>query len=143
MTKQEVEMLFKIANWPVCSIEFSLAQACFESFYHGEPFNSPVALTDNNLTGIMYLSEPWQHGATPGIKMPFSDTKGKLAYYAHFETLQHWAVDFRRILHLDFHHVGKPIDALTLEDYVDRLKMNGYFGGTAEEYLAGLQKFMK
>ncbi len=137
MTKTDVQQLLINAGWPPFSLRFAVAQACFEC--GSENFDSPVALEDNNLTGIIWLNVPWQHNATKGAQMPASDGVG---HYAHFATPQDWAVDFRRILHLDFHHIGKPIEAHTVEDYVHRLKMNGYFGGPEEQYLAGVKRYL-
>lgn len=93
-------------------------------------FKSAVMDTDNNYSGIKYVG---QSGATPGSKAPGNEGK---APYAHFNSPQDWAKDHLRILK----KVGKarPLEATSLQDYVSRLKKNGYFTDTEANYYKGL-----
>lgn len=141
MIPQEVKEMLLKAGCPESSVDFSVAQACFEC--GSINFDSAVAQADNNLTGIIFLNASWQHNATQGTQMPLADTGGKIAHYAHFTTPQDWANDFHRILHLQTGGLGKPIDATTPEDYVHRLKANYYFGGPEAEYLSGVKHYME
>lgn len=138
MTPTEVKQLLLNAGCPAASVMNALGQAVFEC--GSINFDSAVALADKNLTGIIYLNAHFQHNATQGTLMPARDGVG---HYAHFATPQDWANDFCRILRLNMHGEGRPIDAVTPEDYVHRLKVNGYFGGKEEDYLRGLKSDIK
>jgi len=107
------------------------AQASFES----TGFTSNVGKKDNNWSGIKWLNKPYQKNASKGIKSPDG------GYYAKFDTWQDWARDLYRILHLG--GAAAPVNAATLEDYVHRLKNNGYFGASEASYLKGVKRYLK
>lgn len=101
-------------------LTYALAQTMLESDW----MTSNVANVDNNYSGIMFINKPYQKNATKGL--PFPANEGK-AFYAHFPSMKEWAADFYRILNLNTGGKGKPIDASTAQQYVDRLKANHYF----------------
>lgn len=139
MTTQEVKQLLIGAGWPDNSINFSLAQAAFEC--GNLTFDSAVARADNNLTGIVFCNQPWQRNATQGTAKPQGEAAG---HYAKFATVQDWANDFHRIVHAQFswNKIGRPIDAVTVEDYVARLKANLYFESDEATYLNGVKHYL-
>ena len=140
MTPQDVKLLLQEAGFPDNSIMFALAQACFES--GGTSFDSAVDLANNNLTGIIFANAPYQHNAIQGTAKPAGEQAG---FYAHFNTLVDWAIDFKRIVHAQFpewNTEGRPIDAEDLETYVHRLKLNHYFEGDETAYYKGLEYYM-
>lgn len=148
MDINNVKQLLVKAGFPDNSLMFALAQACFES--GGTTFESENDLLDNNLTGIEWANNPatgntwyWQHNATKGAAMPAADNP--TGFYAHFNTLLDWAIDFKRIVHAQFpewNNEGRPIDATTIEQYVHLLKLNHYFGSDEAEYLAGVKYYL-
>jgi len=93
-------------------------------------FQSKVMDIDNNFSGIKYEH---QNGATPGSPAPKNEGPKP---YAHFNSPEDWAKDHLRILR----KVGKarPLEATSLQDYVSRLKRNGYFTDTEANYFKGL-----
>ena len=119
-------------------INYALAQLLFETgkFTTG----SQVAQLNNNYSGINWINKPYQH-ATKGSPKPSSEGGG---YYAHFENMDDWAKDFMRILSLQrsANLVGPPITADTLQKYVDRLSLNGYFASDKTAYFKGLKKYL-
>lgn len=102
---------------------YAIAQMMLES----NQMTSNVSQVDNNYSGITWINKPYQK-ATKGIAKPSSDGGGN---YAHFDTFKDWAVDFLRILSLNTGGQGKPIDATTSQQYLDRLHANHYFTDTA------------
>ena len=140
MNIADIKQLLHNAGFPDNSIEFALAQACFES--GSTSFDSAVALADNNYTGISWANSGWQRNATCGTKMPIADSH--TGHYAHFATPQDWANDFHRIVHAQFswNTEGRPIDATDIETYVRRLKLNHYFQADEQIYLNGLKHYL-
>ena len=104
------------------------AQAAYES----ANFTSNVGKKNNNWSGIKYINKPYQKNAVKGTKSPDGD------YYARYATWQDWAKDLYRILHLG--GTQAPVYAVSLADYVHRLKKNKYFSASEANYLRGLQK---
>ena len=147
MLPQEVKQLLISAGWIPNSevLSYSLAQCAFEC--GSLNFNSPVEEADNNLTGIVYACDAngnhfsWQKNCTKGIAKPQGEQAG---FYAKFNTLEDWAVDYHRIVHAQFlwNKIGRPIDATSLIDYAQRLKANSYFEGDEAVYAEGLQKYL-
>lgn len=121
----------RMAGFPVMLLPIILAQSAFETAY----FTSNTFRQDNNASGIKWINKPYQK-ATMGIH---SSEKG--SFYARFETLTDWARDLKRILTIN-RGAGRPIDATTIQDYVHRLKVNGYFGLSEAQYLAGVKRVM-
>lgn len=116
---------------PAMLLPVILAQTAFETNY----YKSNAFLIDNNASGIKWINKPYQD-ATIGIQ---SSEKG--SHYAHFTNLTKWAIDLKRILSVN-RGAGRPIDATTVQDYVHRLKANGYFGSSEAQYLAGIKRIM-
>ena len=80
-----------------------------------------------------------------GIKWsPNGYATGKQANgYATYKTPDLWAKDYFRVLSLA---PGRPIDAISAQDFLDRLYRNGYFGKTKSGYniyAAGLNRRLK
>lgn len=94
------------------ALTYAIAQTMLESDY----MTSNLANVDHNYSGIKFLNKPYQK-ATRGIPAPRNEGGGN---YAHFATFQDWAKDFRRILSLD-KGAGRPIDAQSAQQYLDRL----------------------
>jgi len=105
-------------------ITYALAQTMLESDW----MTSRVANVDNNYSGIQWINKPYQN-ATKGSPIPASEGKG---FYAHFSTFRDWAKNYLRILSLNTGGQGRPIDATTAQQFVDRLKANHYF--TSDNY---------
>jgi hypothetical protein len=114
-----------LANW-------AAAQALFETAHLTSP-----AVQYNNLSNIAYTPHSiYQHG------------KGYRDWAAYTSPLK-WALDFRRVLSLKNVHTSAgtggaaAIKATSLDDFVDRLKNNGYFGaGNANIYKIGLKSIV-
>ncbi len=98
---------------------YAIAQAMHESDW----MTSNVFNKDNNASGITWINKPYQD-ATRGTAKPKSEGGG---YYAHFDNFDKYAKDFLRILSLNTGKQGRPIDAETAQQYLDRLKANHYF----------------
>lgn len=127
------------AGFPDNIVPFATAQALFES----NNARSPVSQADHNFSGIKYRPKnAHQKNATQGRKSPEGD------YYAHFQNMTDWAADFKRIVSQknvpNGNGPGGPaaIDASDLHDYVHRLKVNGYYGGTEQAYYNALALIM-
>lgn len=90
-------------------------------------FNSKVALTCNNLSGIKYIAKPYQK-ATACTGSPEGNN------YAKFASYDDWAKDYIRILSRGY----MPIDAKDIGDFAYRLKQNGYYTDSVPNYKAGL-----
>jgi len=105
-------------------ITYALAQTMLESDW----MTSRVANVDKNYSGIQWINKPYQN-ATKGLPIPASEGK---AYYAHYPIFRDWAKDYLRVLSLNTGGQGRPIDATTAQQFVDRLKANHYF--TSDNY---------
>lgn len=147
ITIAQLKQLLINAGWPQSSLLFGMAQACYEC--GTITLDSENERVDTNLTGIEWAENPatgqtysWQHNAIKGAPMPVEDNPN--GFYARFISLQDWANDFHRIVHAQFgwNDVGRPIDAVTVEDYAHRLKMNRYYQGPESNYVAGLKRFL-
>jgi hypothetical protein len=104
-------------NFPVSVMPYVMDQAAFET----AGFSSPAFIKDNNASGI-----------SPSRYAPKGITE-----WAHYDTLDDWAADMKRVLQLSPNY---PIRAISLADYVHRLKGNNYFDKMSEaDYLRGLQ----
>lgn len=86
---------------------------------------SNLANTDKNYSGIKFVSYELQK-ATPGIISPEGNP------YAKYQTFDDWARDFLRILSLNRGGMGKPIEAKNANEFIARMRANGYF--TAPNY---------
>lgn len=108
-------------------IPFCIAQLALESAY----FTSTVYKLNNNPGGITwndkYKNRP---GASKGSLRPANEGGN----YVKFDTLKNAAIDYIRILSRKG-SLGKPIEATDINNFVDRLKANSYFGdGDATKY---------
>jgi hypothetical protein len=125
-------------------LDFALAQLLFETGKFTS--KSTVAADNNNYSGIKWLNKPYQK-ATKGTLAPAGERlpyESPVNYYAKFASINDWATDFKRILSLkrSANTLGAPIKATTPEDFVKRLKLNGYFGGNETVYLKGIKNFL-
>lgn len=94
-------------------------------------FKSRLSQQDNNYSGIKFVKQP---GATQGRKSPEGN------YYAKYPDRTAWAADLYRIL---ANGKGKPLQAVSLEDFAQRLKAGGYYTDSVENYTKGLQRWAK
>ena len=122
----QITPLLLAAGIPKDVLGYALAQLAYET----NLFKSHVSKEDLNLSGIKFINKPYQH-ATRGIKSPEGD------YYAKFGSYQDWANDYARILKLG--GANAPINATSLNDFVDRLHSNHYFTADPAIYKRGLQ----
>ena len=126
-------------------LNFALAQLLFETGKFTR--QSQVAANNNNYSGIKWINSSRQN-ATKGTLVPLgervSDPNSPLNYYAHFNNMDDWATDFKRIISLQrsANNIGKPIDANTLDQYIHRLKLNQYFGDSENVYYNGAKKYL-
>lgn len=118
--QSQINQLLYNAGFPAAVAPWSAAQAILESI-NG---TSHVAKTDNNLSGIKWVNKPYQK-ATRGIKSPEGN------YYAHYATWQDWANDFKRVLSVG---PDAPINATSMQDYVNRLHKHKYFTSSPTLY---------
>ena len=111
-------------------ISWVMSQIAFETGH----YKNQGTLKDNNLSGIKFYGQP---GATPGSKAPSSEGTNP---YAHYESILDWAKDYIRIMN----KVGKyrPLEASSVEEFVTRLKKNGYFGGDLNDYIRGVKSLV-
>jgi hypothetical protein len=111
-------------------LPYLLAQLALESNY----FTSNVYKLNNNPAGITwnnnYLKRP---GTNKGSARPVSEG----GVYVKFDNLATAAKDYIRIVNKTS-KLGKPIEADTLENFVDRLKANNYFISDKQKYKTGL-----
>jgi hypothetical protein len=103
--------------------------------YETGHYKNQGTIKDNNLSGIKYYGQP---GASPGSPAPKSEGPNP---YAHYKSIQDWANDYLRIMK----SVGKyrPLEASSVEEFVTRLKKNGYFGGDLASYISGVKSLSK
>jgi len=102
------------AGIPTAVSAYAMAQIMHESDW----MTSNLGNTDNNYAGIKYVN---QQGATPGIKSPEGGN------YAHYKDFPAFLADYRRVLSLNTGGKGRPIDATTATEFIDRLRANRYF----------------
>lgn len=111
-------------------LPFMLAQVIFES----GNFESYLSKTHNNFSGITYAGQTTGH-PTKGEPQPEAGGGN----YARYDSVKSWYEDYRRILNLG---QQKPRQATTPEEFVSRLKQNGYFTAGETEYLNGLKSVL-
>lgn len=118
------ENALKNAGLDPTRLKFALSQLLLETGQFTK--DSQVATLNNNLSGIRYINKPYQK-ATQGSAVPISErvqpASNPLNYYAKFSTLQDWANDYKRILSIK----SKPIAANDLNEFNNRLALNGYY----------------
>lgn len=114
------------------ALHFGMSQLGFES----TGFTSHVFTAVNNAGGEEYVGQSTAYDST--IK------KGDGGTFAGYNSLNDFAADFIRIISLQRsgNTIGAPINATDLNDYVDRLQANGYFGeGSRDAYYNGLLNY--
>ena len=123
--------MFTELSAPSKVIPYLVAQVAYET---GD-FKSKLLKDHNNASGIVYTGRASQKNATKGRPLP---EDGRY-FYAKFTTLNDWAKDYMRVLNLK----AKPILATTPDDFITRLKSNGYFTAPVEQYKRGFDKYLK
>ena len=108
--------------------------------YETDFFTSNVYKKNLNPGGISwntnYLKRP---GTSKGTQRPVreNDKPGVNQFYVKFDNVETAAKDYIRIINKKG-RLGKPIEATDLDNFVDRLKANGYFTDSIQKYKAGL-----
>jgi len=123
--------MFTELSAPAKVIPYLVAQVAYET---GD-FKSKLLKDHNNASGIVYTGRASQKNAVKGRPLP---EDGRY-FYAKFTTLNDWAKDYLRVLNLK----DKPIQATSPDDFVSRLKSNGYFTAPVELYKKGFDKYLK
>lgn len=123
--------MFTELNAPPLVVPFLVAQVAYET---GD-FKSKLLKDHNNASGIVWTGKSTQKNATKGRPLP----EDPRYFYAKFDTLNDWARDYLRVLNLR----SKPIQATTADDFITRLKANGYFTAPQELYKKGFDKYLK
>lgn len=113
-------------------IPFMVAQIAHET----NNFTSIQLLKNNNGAGITYINNPYQINAHRASELP----EDKNYHYAKFDTIQDFANDYLRILK---YGIDKPINSNSLEEFAKRLKNNGFYSDTLDNYTKGLKFFYK
>jgi hypothetical protein len=135
MTSNEAAALFAKTfaelKAPAKVIPYLVAQVAYET---GD-FKSKLLKDHNNASGIVYTGRASQKNAVKGRPLP---EDGRY-FYAKFATLNDWAKDYMRVLNLK----AKPIQATSADDFITRLKSNGYFTAPVELYKKGFDKYLK
>jgi hypothetical protein len=132
-TAQDFANLFASIGIPKEKISWLVAQVAHET---GD-FKSKLLYDHNNATGITFANnKKLQKNATKGRPLPEAPKYN----YAKFDTLKDWATDYVRLINRG---KIKPIEAPTVEEYLIRLKRNGFFEATLESYTAGVKRFLK
>ncbi len=98
--------------------------ATFQAYHETKAFTDPKFLNNNNASGIKFA------GQAGAYKILNSNLN-----YAGFNSLADWA---RSMAH-EITKKSNPAGAATLEDYVARLKPNGYYEDSYNNYLHGLK----
>jgi len=129
-------------------LKLGISQLLLET---GQFKSGSIYETNNNYSGIKYICKDFQKNATrgsdvpPGEKKPPANRCGN--FYAKFKDNDAWAVDYFRILNLvrRGNDIGKPIEAVDVNDFNSRLVKNGYYDankpGAKESYLKNLNWF--
>lgn len=123
--------MFTELSAPAKVIPYLVAQVAYET---GD-FKSKLLKDHNNASGIVYTGRASQKNAVKGRPLP----EDNRYFYAKFTTLADWAKDYLRVLNLK----AKPLLATTPDEFITRLKSNGYFTAPLEQYKKGFEKYLK
>jgi hypothetical protein len=123
--------MFTELSAPAKVIPYLVAQVAYET---GD-FKSKLLKDHNNASGIVYTGRASQKNAVKGRPLP---EDGRY-FYAKFTTLADWAKDYLRVLNLK----AKPIQATSPDDFITRLKSNGYFTAPVDQYKKGFDRYLK
>lgn len=114
------------------------AWAAAQLMHESADGTSNVAKSCNNYAGITFAG---QKGATPcGNQQPGAEGGRN---YAKFANYADFLADYVRILKMNRSGQGAPWNAKDLREFVTRLKLNGYFSDSIENYLAALTAKLK
>jgi hypothetical protein len=129
-TAQDFVNVFTKAGVNPSILPFLVAQVAHET----GNFKSKLLRDHNNGSGITWINNSKvQKNAKKGRPLP----EDPRYFYAKFDTLQDWAIDHVRVLN----RKSKPIQATNVDDFVSRLKANGYFTAPIEIYKKAVAKF--
>ena len=115
--------------------DFVLAQLRHET--GNADLMSNVSKKNNNYSGITY-DERYFPKEWKGTARPASEGGN----YVKFPTVEDWAESHVNTYLKKDKGAGAPLDADTVEDYVHRLKKNGYFTAPETDYLAGMRHYL-
>jgi len=118
------------AGFPAATINLFIAQCLFES----PGLQSPVAIANNNLTGIKYnsISPKGYANSTPGTISSEGDP------YAKFTTYADWA----KCYHAFMYHAG-TLTATNADDFARKLKAAAYFQSDETQYANGMKRYLQ
>lgn len=130
-TAREFARMFTGLNVAPSVVPLLVAQVAYET----SDFKSKLLQDHNNASGIVWTGKASQKNATKGRPLPEAPQYN----YAKFDTLNDWARDYIRVLNLR----AKPIQATSPDDFITRLKKNGYFTAPVEQYKKGFERYLK
>lgn len=122
-----------------------VAQAQYETFFNGKPYNSPVFKANNNAFGYKFVGQKkWPIGA--GTSAASQDAQGNpdggiYARYANVENSTGEIVDWLYRRQRD--KVFTVANLTTPQLYASALKKAGYYGQLASQYASGLSNRLK
>jgi flagellum-specific peptidoglycan hydrolase FlgJ len=130
--------LFQTNGFPKSVIPWAIAQVMHET---GGKIDRPLEQTYFNISGINYVG---QKLATRGVTKPVKEWKNKnvAEYYAKYRNYDDWAKDYKRILSSNRGGKGKPIEAPTLTEFLNRLSANYYFADLPSKYSIALTRWL-
>jgi hypothetical protein len=112
-------------------VPYLLAQMAFETAFFTDPkLQAPL----NNPGGITWNPN---YNKRPGTSKGSLRPPKEGGNYVKFDSLEVAIKDYLRIVNKKG-PLGKPTEANTLENFVDRLKANGYFTDDKQKYKTGL-----
>ena len=112
-------------------ISFAIPQMVVESEY----YTSNSYKQDLNASGIKYRPKSPSADTTAGRKSS-EYTAQRPDFYARYLNPNAYAKDYKRVLSLQRagNKIGKPIDAINLTDFNNRLYANGYYQKDKKHY---------
>lgn len=119
-------------------IKFALAQVLHETGNFTPKSN--VARLNTNFSGIKWINKPYQKASKGSPVPPSERVPGNVAYnfYAKFDSVKDWAIDYIRILKLK----NNPLGAETLGDFLAKVAANKYYDLKGlKAYQAGVTKY--
>jgi hypothetical protein len=129
-TAQDFANIFSGLGVPANKVAWLVAQVAHET----ADFKSKLLYDHNNASGIVFTGRKTQKNATKGRPLPEAPQYN----YAMFATIKDWAIDYLRVLNLR----NKPIAANTPDEFINRLKANGYFTANIDAYKKSFLKYL-
>lgn len=117
MTVERMTLLMVAAGFPLRVIPWSIAQSQLES----ANFNDAKAIRLNNYSFIAYSTTV--NKATGNKNQKYSKPDPNGSQHAYFTNALAWVIDFKRVLSMG---ANPPINAPTVEEFGNRLLLNGY-----------------